>query len=198
MAIPPHILQTCYRHVLQGVSNVTMDPEKRVNYSNFSLPAPFTFGYTFANFSMPANDYLQSLFDQGHHVVFAWEKQYRDLVVVSRVGGDYRILKAGMWPISNNYYTKIIWAEYMLVRESQQQWRYLCDIARFVLDQDLYVFAHTILRAPVILEEIWRRTCHPSVVERFIERCGGLEAYINGEEVSPVHMLRPVGEVLTA
>lgn len=169
MAIPPHILQTCYRHVLQRVVNNDVYPD---------------------SFTDVAMEYVDSLLDQGHHVVFAWEKQYHDLVVVTKVGCDYRILKAGMCSLSNNYYTKTIWAEHTLVRESQQQWRYLCDIARFVLDQDLYVFAHTILRAPVILEEIWRRTCHPSVVERCIDRCGGLEAYINGDGVSPVHMLR--------
>ena len=97
MIIPPYILQTCYRHVVHRVSNIVL-PDTPVNYSTFTETAPFTFHYTFANFSMAANDYLQDLFEQGHHVVFAWENHYRDLVVVTKVDGSAATAATGGTP----------------------------------------------------------------------------------------------------
>jgi hypothetical protein len=173
MFLTPTLLRKCYRVLLQRLSS--------------------TYQHNFANFSLEANDYIDTLTEQGNQVVFAWEKHVGYLVVVTRVGQDYRIFKTGQWRLSNHYYTKTIWAEHMLALDTQPLWRLLQDMSLNVLGEDLYTVARTLLRTPVILQEIWERACHPEAVERAIQRHGGLADYISDPSAdSPFCMLRPI------
>jgi hypothetical protein len=171
--LPAQTVQKCCRLLLQRLSS--------------------TYQYNYMEFSLEANDYIDVLNSHRHQVVFAWEKHIGYLVVVTRVGSEYRVVKTGLHRgLDTNYYTKNIWAEYMLVLESQPLWRLLQDMSLSILGEDLNAVARTLLRTPVILQEIWERACHPEAVERAIQRHGGLADYIRDPSAdSPFCMLRP-------
>ena len=163
--IPANILRLCHRQLLRRLcSTYTRDIRK---------------------ISGKAWIYLLEIETKKGPESFAWEKHLGYFVVVTR---DGCIRKTGIR--RRYYYTKTLWNEDTLALETQEQWKYLCEMSRVLLGEDLHQRALAFLHAPAIREEIWLRTYHPAVVERYILRIGGIEAYYHDDtEETPVRML---------